>query len=115
MSFIDFLKNTKKQLLNLQESVEEEPIVETPKIPEIVIENHHSIFDNEEESEEEIILKGAQITLEEKRVDSLEEGIKVFATIFRGLKYRRTETDENGNTKIIFADVDLEDTPQKSL
>ena len=118
MNLIDFLKNIKKQLLNLkmkqqdlQESVVEESVIEQPKIPEIVIENNRGLFENEEE----IILKGAQMILDEKRADNLEEAIIVFATMFRGLRYRRRVEDENGNKKIIFVDIDLENTQQKSL
>lgn len=62
MNFIDYLKNIKNQLLNIQEHNEEE-IVEKPSIPEIVIENHHSLFANEQE----IIMKGAQTFLEGKK------------------------------------------------
>lgn len=111
MNFIEYLKNIKNQLLNIQEPVEKDEVKETPQVPEIVIENHHSLFTGEEE----IITKGAQMMLDEKRVDNLEEGIIVFATLIRGLKYKRTDIDEEGNKKIILADITLEDTPTKSL
>jgi len=52
---------------------------------EIVIENNNNLFENETE----MIKNGTSILLENKKVDSLEEGIIVFATMFRGLKYKK--------------------------
>lgn len=116
MNFITYLKSKKEKLKSLQKyevkEPIEEPITEQPNNIKIVIENHHKeIFENEEE----IILKGAQMFLEDKRVASLEEGIITFATIIRGLKYKTTTTDENGFPQIIFEDFKLEEDINKTL
>lgn len=111
MKLIDYLKAIKNLLLNIQDKPELEETVKEEAIPEIIIKNSCNLFSKEEE----IILKGGQMFLRDKRVDNLEEGIITFATLIRGLKYRRTDIDELGNKKIILEDIILEDTPTKTL
>ena len=57
---------------------------------EIIIENHSHFFQNEET----LIKENAKIWLESGHVDSYEEGIIVFATMVRGLKYIRTDIQD---------------------
>ncbi len=111
MNLIDFLKGKKKQLLDANKNAT--TIVEEPKEPtiEIVIENATNMFENEPE----IIMNGGKEFLENKLVDSLEEGIITCATLIRGLRYRRTEKDDEGNIKIILQDISLNNNQPKSL
>lgn len=111
MSLIDFLKGKKKQLLDANDKIT--PNIEEQKEPniEIIIENATNQFENELE----IIRNGAKELLENGNVDSLEEGIIVFATLIRGLRYRRTEKDEEGNIFIILKDISLDNNPPKTL
>jgi len=76
---------------------------------EIIIENYNNLFENEHE----IIKNGALVLLENGSVDNLEEGIIVFATIIRGLKYKKTQKEENGKTKIVLSDLKPENILNK--
>lgn len=105
MNLINLLKKKKDELLEANQKLEEVP--QEPSI-EIVIENHHSEFSNEEE----IIKKGARDLLATKAVESLEEGIIVFASIFRGLRYKETIKDDDGNIKIYLKDLTIENRPK---
>jgi hypothetical protein len=68
---------------------------------EIIIENQSPYFKNEEEK----IREGARIWLESGHVESFEEGIVVFATMVRGLKYVRTDVDKSGYKTVIFREL----------
>lgn len=111
LNLIDFFKEKRKKLLDTSNKVN--PNIEQPKEPniEIVIENATNIFENEQE----IIRQGGKEFLENGIVDSLEDGIITCATMIRGLKYRRTEKDDDGNIKIILRDISLDNTHPKSL
>lgn len=111
MNLIDLLKGKKRELLDANKNVT--PTVEEVKEPkiEVVIEDATNIFKNEEE----ILLKSGKEFLENGLVDSLEDGIITCATMLRGLRYRRTEKDDDGNTKIIFKDISLNNDQPKSL
>lgn len=65
--------------------------------------NNNNLFENEIE----IIKKGALELVKNKNAETIEEGIIVFATMFRGLSYDKTEKDENGNIKIILKDIEI--------
>lgn len=110
MNLLNYLKNKKAQLIKAKE----EPLTaqndEINNI-EIVIENNNGLFENEQE----IIRKGAQTFLENGAVDNIEDGIIVFATMIRGLKYKTIEKDENGNIKIILKDISLDNSINKKL
>lgn len=69
---------------------------------EIVIENNNNLFEDEENA----ILIGGLELFKNKNADTLEEGIQVFASIFRGLTYVETKY-EDGKTKIIFKDIEF--------
>lgn len=71
---------------------------------EIVIENNNNLFKDEENA----ILSGGLELFKNGSADSIEEGIKVFASIFRGLTYDST-INENGKIKIIFKDIEFKD------
>lgn len=78
---------------------------------EIIIENDNNLFENEIE----IIKNGALGLLENGYVDNLEEGIIVFATMIRGLKYKEKQKEENGKIKIILSDLKTENVLTKKL
>ena len=111
MNLLDFLKGKRKQLLAASNI--DMPNIKDSKEPtiEIIIEDSTNIFENEQQ----IILNGAKEFLKNGNVDSLEEGIIVFATMIRGLKYRTTEKDDEGNIKIILKDITLDNTSSKVL
>lgn len=109
MSLLNILKKKKKELLEVNDKVKSS--TELSNNIEIIIEDNNNLFENEVE----LIKQGAINLLQNGNVDSLEEGIKVFAVMFRGLKYKRTEKDENGNIKIILKDIKLEDSITKKL
>jgi len=109
MSLLNFLKRKKKQLLEMNDKVKSN--VELSNNIEIIIEDNNNLFENEIE----LIKQGAINLFENGNVDSIEEGIKIFAVMFRGLKYKRTEKDENGNIKIILKDIKLENSITKKL
>ena len=85
-------------------------IIQEVKKPNIEIriesENDTPVFENEDIA----IKEGAQILLDNKNVDSLEEGIITFATMFRGLKYKETETSEDGKTTIVLRETAYQKT-----
>lgn len=104
MTLINWLRKAKEELLKTNiviNETKEEIIKINESDIQIVIEDYKNLFENEIE----IIKNGALILLENGDVDNLEEGIIVFATMFRGLKYKNTEKEENGKTKIILRDV----------
>lgn len=109
MSLLNFLKRKKKQLLETNDKVKSN--VELSNNIEIIIEDNNNLFENEIE----LIKQGAINLLKNGNVDSIEEGIKIFACMFRGLKYKKTEKDEQGNIKIILKDIKLEDSITKKL
>lgn len=75
---------------------------EEPKIDiQILSESEIPVFENEEET----IRQGAQVFLENERARDLEEAIILFATMIRGLKYKRTEQTEEGNKKVILEET----------
>lgn len=96
MSLLDKIKNIIKES-------EKENKLNTDNI-EIVIENNNNLFEDEENA----ILFGALELYKNGNADSIEEAIKVFASIFRGLTYVDTKL-ENGKTKIIFKDIEFND------
>ena len=95
------LWKNKKELHIVQEK-EIKPNIEI----KIESESDTPLFENEEES----IREGAQSLLENKRVDSLEEGIIFFATVIRGLAYKETKKTEDGKTIIILKEKVYEKT-----
>lgn len=104
MNLLGYLKETRKQLT---------PIVEKPKEPtiEIVIENDTDFYENEKE----VILNGGKGFFEHGNAASLEEGIITFATMIRGLKYQRTEKDDQGNIKVILKNMAIDYSLSKAL
>ena len=96
MSLLDKIKNIMKDS-------EKESKINTDNI-EIVIENNNNLFEDEENA----ILFGALELYKNGNADSIEEGIQVFASIFRGLTYVETKY-EDGKTKIIFKDIEFND------
>jgi len=111
MNIINYLKKIKVKLLN--EKVQNDNIFKDYNVDniEIIIENYNNMFGNEHE----IIKNGAITLLESAYVDNIEEGIIVFATMIRGLKYNRTEKDNTGRVKIILQDIKLEKTMTKKI
>ncbi len=111
MNIVDYLKSKRFQLLETRKRVEK--VSTKPEEPhiEIVIENNSELFENEHD----IILKGAKGFLDNGIVDSLEEGAITFATMIRGLRYLRTEIDEDGTIKIYLRDNALENNRPKTL
>jgi len=109
MNLLNFLKSKRKKLLEVNDKVKGNN--ELTNNIEIIIEDNNNLFENEIE----IIKQGAISLLENGNVDTIEEGIKIFATMFRGLTYKNTEKDENGNIKIILKDIKLEDSITKKL
>lgn len=75
----------------------------SPKI-DIIIESSNNLYENEQE----MILAGARVLLENRRVDNFEDGIITFATMFRGLRYKGIEKDDDGSVKILLSDMSLE-------
>ena len=108
INLINKLKSKKAQLLDEKQLITQNGDINNI---EIVIEHHNDCFENEEE----IIREGAQTLLENGNVENFEDGIIVFATIIRGLKYKKTEKDENGHVKIILKDINLENSITKKL
>lgn len=109
MNLLNILKRKKKQLLEINDKVKGNN--ELTNNIEIIIQDNNNLFENEEE----LIKQGAINLLENGNVDSIEEGIKIFAVMFRGLTYKNTEKDKNGNIKIILKDIKLEDYITKKL
>lgn len=106
------MKNKILELLKtrkiLEDTKQEKTIPETNNI-EIIIENNSNIFENETE----IIMQNAQILLENKLVKTLEEGIIVFAVMFRGLKKGKIQKDDTGKTIITLIDTADKNTLKK--
>ena len=111
MNLLNYLKKIKSQLLNAKELNNKNIEMNNIDNVEIIIENYKNLFENEHE----IIKKGALTLLENGNVDNFEEGIIVFATMIRGLKYKKTEKEENGNVKIILLDIEQEKSITKKL
>lgn len=109
MGLLNILKRKKKQLLEINDRVKTN--TELSNNIKIIIEDNNNLF----EDEEELIKQGAINLFENGNVESLEEGIKIFAVMFRGLKYKKTEKDQNGNIRIILKDIKLEDSITKHL
>ena len=65
----------------------------------IIIEDNNNLL----KDEDKIIMNAAKELFDLKQVESVEEGIIVAATMFRGLKYKKTEELDN-NINIIFLD-----------
>lgn len=110
MNLLNYLKNKKSQLLKAKD----EPLTaqnDGINNIEIVIENHNDVFGDEQEK----IKEGARILLENGGAENIEDGIITFATMFRGLKYKGIEKDENGNVKITLKDINLESSMNKKL
>lgn len=112
MKLIDLLKNKRNKVLQLEEQAKDNEKTNignnktnTDNI-KIIIENSCGAFDNEEE----IIKEGAIKFLELGRANDMEDAIITAATMIRGLKYARTEKDENGNIVIVFKDMILGDS-----
>lgn len=117
INLLDYLKEIKVQLQRSKQNISENPKQDSFSKNtdednfEIIIENNHNLYDNEQE----IIKKGAHDFLENGNINSFEEGIITFAIMIRGLRYKKTEKDENGHIKIILEDVKLEHLSQKKL
>lgn len=111
LNLINFLKQKRDKLKNLQRYETKKCDTEKNDNTQIRIENHNELFENEEET----IIKGAQVFLEQGHVETLEDGIITFATLIRGLKYKTTTKDEDGNQIIIFDDVKLENNNTRKL
>lgn len=93
MSFLNFLKLKKQELEKIDNKIDMSNI-------NISILNNSNLFENEEN----IIKDGALVFLENKMADDDEDAIITFATMIRGLKYIRTDIDENGNKTIVLED-----------
>jgi len=106
MNLLKYLKLKKSQLLETKNSN-----TNSENNISIIIENSNNLFENEEE----IIMEGAKTFFESGEVKSIEEGIIVCAVIIRGLKFIKTEKDENGNIKIILKDNSHEKAKTKKL
>ena len=111
MNVINYLKKIKFKLLNGKNQESVSVINYNVDDIEIIIENYNDLFENEYE----IIKNGAITLLENKYVDNIEEGIIVFATKIRGLKYNKTEKENNGKVKIILRDIKLEKSMIKKI
>ena len=109
MKLVDLLKNKRNKILQLEEQNKDGKKIDTDNI-KIIIKNSSGFFDNEEE----MIKEGALNFLETGKVDDMEDAIITSATILRGLKYDKTEKDENGNIIIIFKDIVLAESPAKN-
>ena len=94
MGLVDLLKNKRNKIVELQKQSNEMDNIT------IIIENGGA-FPNEEE----IIKEAASKFYEMKNVDTYEEAIIKAATIIRGLQYKETTKDENGNLVITFRDL----------
>lgn len=102
MTLLEKLKIFKEQLKSSKEIDKKINEININNI-EIIIEKNNNLFENEIE----IIRTGALELVQNKNAESIEEGIIVFATMFRGLSYDKTEKDENGNIKIILKDIEI--------
>ena len=102
MTLLEKLKIFKEQLKSSKEIDKKVHEININNI-EIIIENNNNLFKNEIE----IIKTGALELVQNKYAESIEEGIIVFATMFRGLSYDKTEKDGNGNIKIILKDIEI--------
>lgn len=114
MNLLSYLKKIKHQLLskkNTSNNKTDSNNTNNEDNIEIIIENYNNLFENEHE----IIKNGALVFLENGNVDNLEEGIIVFATMIRGLKYKKTQKEENGKTRIILSDFQTENILAKKL
>lgn len=100
LNLLNYLKKKRSQLSCIEQSNDNIKTYNMDNI-EIVIENNHHLVENEDE----ILKQGALLLLDSGKVDSVEEGIIACATMLRGLKYRKTDRDENGKVKIILRDV----------
>lgn len=104
MNLLSKLQKMKSELLKSKQTIKNEKPSNINNVDEntdnitIIIENNDNLF----EGEEEIIKRGGKTYLESGIVSNLEEGCLLMATEIRGLKYKRTENDEDGNMKIIF-------------
>lgn len=114
MNLLSYLKKIKYQLLCKKNTINDKADSNNTNNEdnmEIIIENYNNLFENEYE----IIRNGALVLLENGNVANLEEGIIVFATMIRGLKYKKTEKEEDGNVKIILLDIEPEKSITKKL
>ena len=87
VNLLNYLKKKKNELLNAKQSNDTNIKTYNADSIEIIIENYNNLFENEHE----IIKKGALTLLENGTVDNFEEGIITFATMIRGLKYKKTQ------------------------
>lgn len=113
MNLLSCLKKLKNQLLNEEKTFNEEinnNNTNNEDNIEIIIENYNNLF----EDEYEIIKNGSLELLKNGYVKNFEEGIIIFATMFRGLKYKR-QIEENGKIKIILSDHKPEKIMTKGL
>lgn len=67
----------------------------------IIIEGDINLFEDEKEK----IIEGAKQLLELGKADDMEDAIKVFATIFRGLSCGENQKDKDGNTIIVLRET----------
>ncbi|MBQ3021563.1 MAG: hypothetical protein IJD92_05015 [Bacilli bacterium] len=114
MNLLTYLKKIKHQLLskkNTSNNKTDSDNINNVDNIELIIENYNNLFENEPE----IIKNGALVLLENGNVNNLEEGIIVFATMIRGLKYKKTQKEENGKTRIILRDFKPENIFTKKL
>ena len=99
MGLIEMLKNKKEKVVELNNKSKMDNI-------KIVIENSCGAFKNEEELIKESALKFYEFG----QADSYENAIIQAATIIRGLQYKETTKDENGNLVITFKDIVLDES-----
>lgn len=103
MGLVDLLKSKRNKVveLNNQSNKEIKPQSNEMDNITIIIENSNGAFENEED----IIKEAAVRFYEVGQADSYENAIIQAATIIRGLQYKETTKDENGNLVITFRDL----------
>jgi len=102
------LRNSKIKKWNSSKETES---IKTNDNIEIIIENCQNLFENEHK----IIKDGAYVILENGYVKNYEEAIIIFATMIRGLNFKEIQKEEDGKTKIILSDINLEKTLTKKF
>lgn len=110
--FGDFLKRIRvsEEKITQSNDTQETQSNNTQEI-EIQIEGNINLFKNEEEQ----IMQGAKQLLEIGSADNMEEAIKVFAVMFRGLRFSETKKTEDGKTVVVLeepAGLELKKTSQ---
>jgi len=106
MKILSLLKSRKRILEQKRNQEEEKTKIDNI---EIIIENDCNLFENEKE----IIIENALLLLENGVVKTIEEGVIIFAVMFRGLRHKKVDKDEYGKTIITLLDESNKKTLKK--